>query len=65
MAKKLISVRIDEELLKEIDEFRKPMNENYIYKATARNYYCRFYGYISKADVIEHALREYLKNHKI
>lgn len=64
MAKKLISVRIDEDLLKEIDDYRNNINSDSLYKTGSRNYYYSVTGFISRADVIERALIEYFKNIK-
>ena len=65
MANKLISVRLPEELLKKVDDFRNNVNSKSLYKTASRNYYDRFTGFVSRADVIEQALIEYFRNSKI
>ena len=63
MSKKIISIRLSEDLLEKMDSLRKQTNNCHLYMTKQRNYYDRFVGYVSRADVIELALEEYLKNH--
>ena len=65
MANKLISVRLPEDLLKKVDDFRNKVNSNSLYKTGSRNYYYSTTGFVSRADVIEQALIEYFRNNKI
>lgn len=51
MAKKLISIRIDEDLLDKIDEIRSDFYKREKYQLTRWN--------VSVADVIEYALKEH------
>ena len=64
MEKVLVSIRLQKDLLSEIDDYRNKINKNSIYKTASRNYYYSSTGYVSRADVIEQALIEYLKNNK-
>ncbi len=61
--KKIISVRLDEEVLSKLDSICKDWNKNSMYLETeVRRYYRADYGYLSRADVIEMALEYYFKN---
>ena len=59
MGKKLISIRIDEKLCKEMDSRCRNHNRQSNFLTTShRKYYAAYRGgYLSRADVIESALR--------
>lgn len=65
MPKKLISVRLEEELIEKMDICREDDNYKSVYYTRSRRYYSPLYGYISRADIIEDALREYFEKKKI
>ena len=59
MSKKLISIRIDESLIKEMDSRCRNHNRQSNFLTTSyRKYYASYMGgYLSRADVIETALK--------
>ena len=59
MSKKLISIRIDENLVKEMDSRCRNHNRRSNFLTTSvRNYYAAYLGgYLSRADVVESALK--------
>lgn len=65
MPKKLISVRLSEDLVEKIDAYRQVPNANALWRTKSRNYYSSTYGgYCSRCDVIEAALKYFFENHK-
>lgn len=61
--KKLISVRLDENILEYLDSVCSDWNKESLYLETpSRKYYRSDIGYLSRADVIEMALEYYFEN---
>ncbi len=61
--KKLISVRLDESVLKTLDSLCSDWNKESLYlKTSSRKYYRADMGHLSRADVIEMALEYYFDN---
>lgn len=54
MSKKLISIRIDEDILSKLDFYRETYN-----LVQDKYYGCYYRGYLSRADVIESACQYY------